>query len=70
MTANTDPELDEVALRFPIDQRVRYYPIAGETDHVVTAIRSKPWRLGHGAIVIKVFGRAGGVHVGHLEPIE
>lgn len=69
MTATIDPELQEVARRFPIDQRVRFYPIAGEIDHVVTAIRSEPWRLGHGQIVIKIIGRTGGVHVGHLELI-
>lgn len=30
-------------------------------------IRSEPWRLGNATIVIKITGRAGGVHVGHLE---
>ncbi|NTT88247.1 hypothetical protein [Tabrizicola fusiformis] len=64
-----DLELEEVARRFPLDQRVRYFPIAGEIDFVTTAIRSKTWRLGHGAIVIKIVGRSGGVHVGHLEAI-
>ncbi len=64
-----DPELEAVAQRFPIDQCVRFFPIAGETDSVTGTIRSAPWRLGHGAIVIKITGRAGGVHVGHLEVI-
>ena len=65
-----DPELEEVARRFPVDARVRFYPIAGETDCETSTIRSEPWRLGHGTIVIKIVGRAGGVHIGHLELIE
>lgn len=64
-----DPELAACAQRFPIGERVRFFPIAGEVDSVTGAIRSEPWRLGHGTIVIKITGRAGGVHVGHLEVI-
>lgn len=62
-----DPELAAVAQRFPIGARVRFFPIAGESASVTGTIRSAPWRLGHGAIVIKITGRTGGVHVGHLE---
>lgn len=69
MIRDPDPELEEVARRFPIDQRIRFYPIAGETSSITSAIRSEPWRLRHGQIVIKIVGRAGGVHVGHLELI-
>ncbi len=66
---NIDTMLQEVALRFPIGQRVRYFPVAGEDMHRLATIRSEPWRLGHGAIVIKITGQTGGVHVGHLERI-
>lgn len=62
-----DVELQAVAQRFHLGQAVRFYPVAGERDAEVTKIRSEPWRLGDGQIVIKVEGRAGGVHVGHLE---
>ncbi len=66
---SADTEVEAAARRLPIDQRVRYYPVAGEIDSVTTAIRSEPWRLGHGAIVVKIVGRAGGVHIDHLELI-
>lgn len=64
-----DLELEAVAGRFPIGQRVRFYPIAGDLNSITTAIRSAPWRLGHGEIVLKVAGRTGGVLISHLELI-
>ncbi|MDR5655229.1 hypothetical protein [Ruixingdingia sedimenti] len=54
---------------FPIGRRVRYYPVSGYSEHVESAIRSKPWALGHGAIVIAIEGKAGGVYITHLEVI-
>jgi hypothetical protein len=56
--------------RFPLGRRVRFYPVAGRPEREETRIRSVPWRLGHGEIVVKVDGRAGGVSIGHLELIE
>lgn len=53
----------------PVGTPVRYYPVDGEPDYVVTRIRSTPWALGHGEIVILVDERAGGVAVNHLEVI-
>jgi hypothetical protein len=56
-----------------IGDPVRYYPVLPNIGEVpgyeVTKIRSEPWQLGHGAWVIKVEGRTGGVLTEHLAPI-
>jgi hypothetical protein len=44
----------------------RYYPIAGDGEHLKTKIRSEAWTLGHGAVVVKIQGRRGGVDINHL----
>lgn len=54
---------------FPIGRRVRYFPISGEPDFIETAVRSKPWALGHGEIVVALEGRRGGHSILHLEVI-
>lgn len=54
---------------FPIGRKVRYFPISGEPDFEETAIRSRPWALGHGEIVIALEGRRGGCSILHLEVI-
>lgn len=65
----------ELAKRFaeqmPIGTRCRYYPVlpAGEDEFEETVIRSEPWLLGHGAAVVKVEGRAGGVLIKHVFPM-
>ncbi len=55
-------------MKTKIGQKVWYYPIRGESKRYATAVRSEPWALGHGAMVVKVNGIAGGVSVLHLEP--
>ena len=57
------------SVQFPIGQIVHYYPVKGRSMHVVAQIRSEPWALGHGEIVIKINGRTGGVSIDHLEVI-
>lgn len=52
---------------FPIGQKVKFFPIFGEDKYEETEIRSEAWALGHGELVIKVKGRAGGVAISHLE---
>lgn len=54
---------------FPIGTHVRYYPVLRGEVFVRAVIRSEPWALGHGAVVIKITGRAGGVATEHLERI-
>lgn len=52
------------------DQRV--YPVlpADEGEFEETVIRSEPWLLGHGAAVVKVEGRSGGVSIKHVFPLN
>lgn len=68
---------DETALAMhfakamPIGTRCRYYPVlpADEDAFEETVIRSAPWLLGHGAAVVKIDGRSGGVSIKHIFPI-
>lgn len=62
----SDIVLQGYADLFPVGTPVKYFPIMSESKHVDCEIRSEPWRLGHGAIVVKVTGKAGGVSVDHL----
>ncbi len=61
-----EEELTAVRLRFPVGAKVFYRPVMGLPEQEETVVRSGPWRLGHGSIVLKVNGRAGGVSVDHL----
>ena len=58
---------EDASNMFPIGTKVKYFPIFGEDKFEETEIRSAAWALGHGELVIKVNGRAGGVVVSHLE---
>lgn len=57
-------------LRFPLGQRVLYRPVMGRDAQVASVIRSHPWALGCGEIVLKIEARTGGVSVDHLTLIE
>lgn len=59
---------EQFAAKAPIGTPVRYWPVlpCRDDEFVETAIRSEPWALGHGAIVVKVEGRAGGVSIEHI----
>ncbi|AWD21593.1 hypothetical protein [Fuscovulum blasticum] len=54
---------------FPIGRRVRYFPVLGRSDSFETTIRSKPWAVGDGSIVIALDGRTGGHSILHLEVV-
>lgn len=56
----------QFAEKFPVGTPVRYYPISGESHYEEATIRSEPWVLGHGAVVVKITGRAGGVMITHI----
>lgn len=56
----------EAVATFPMGTPVRYFPVARERSFVRANVRSEPWALGHGAVVIKITGRVGGVSVQHL----
>lgn len=54
---------------FPVGRKVRFYPWTQSSQHVDSSIRSAPWALGDGTLVVKIDGKAGGVSVDHLEVI-
>lgn len=60
---------DQANEKYPIGQKVYYYPIAGDHYHEEAEIRSECWTLGHGEVVVKITGRAGCVSVSHLRAI-
>ena len=59
----------QFAERFPVGTPVRFYPVRGLPHYEETTIRSEPWELGNGAIVIKITGRTGGVQIEHIQRI-
>lgn len=65
----TDNHLKAVEARFPMGRAVKFYPVMGRAAFHQGSIRSKPWALASGAIVIAITGRAGGVSVDHLEVV-
>lgn len=50
----------------PIGTAMLYRPIRGKPEEERVVVCSAAWPLGHGAVVAKVTGRAGGVLVSHL----
>jgi len=60
---------DEWNERHPSGTAVRYYPVRGDMYSEDTETRSEAWELGHGAPVVKVVGRTGGVLLEHLQVI-
>lgn len=65
----SDNHLKAVEARFPMGRAVKFYPVMGRGAFQQSSIRSKPWALGSGAIVIAITGRPGGVSVDHLEVV-
>lgn len=57
---------------YPIGTRVRYFPTlpSGGVPPVETVTCSEAWTLGDGSPVVKITGRAGGVHLAHLQVIR
>lgn len=62
--------VEEARIAFPIGALVRFYPVEGEAGSEESRVCSEPWALGHGAVVVKIDGRAGGVLVTHLRRVE
>ncbi len=46
--------IEEAEYTFPIGKRVKYFPVYGEKEFEETEIRSSPWVLGDGGIVIRI----------------
>lgn len=63
---------EEIARRFsgyaPIGTPCVYFPLKpfDRSEAVKTRIRSEPWVLGHGAVVVAIEGRTGGVSIEHI----
>lgn len=59
---------EQFAAQAPIGTPCVYYPIKpfDRSEAVTTRIRSEPWVLGHGAVVVAIEGRAGGVSIEHI----
>ncbi|MGS1014078.1 hypothetical protein ACVCL0_09205 [Rhodanobacter sp. UC4450_H17] len=66
--AAIEPDLtaDAFTAQYPVGTPCRYYPVAGDSEHLKTKTRSEAWTLGHGAVVVKIEGRTGGVDINHL----
>ena len=52
----------------PVGTECLYFSVKpfDRTKALKTKIRSAPWVLGHGAVVVAVEGKAGGVSIGHI----
>ena len=61
-------KIEDFKGKYPIGTEVRYYPVMGLKHHKDTCITSDPWELGHGDIVVKIVGVAGGVSIDHIKP--
>ncbi|MES2435082.1 MAG: hypothetical protein V4586_14820 [Pseudomonadota bacterium] len=61
-----DDRLAEARKLFPIGCQVIFQPVKGHPKTENSRVRSAPWALGHGEIVVAIEGRAGGVAVSHL----
>lgn len=68
--AKASPEAiaSSFALLAPIGTPCRYYPVlpCAEDDFHVSAIRSQPWVLGHGDVVVAIEGFSGGKSIKHI----
>lgn len=54
---------------FPVGTKVRYFPIAGAKRYTEHRVRSQPWQLGHGQVVVLITFKSGGVAVEHLQAV-
>jgi hypothetical protein len=62
--------VDEAILAFPVGQKVAFMPVTGQPFAEEAFVRSEPWLLGHGKVVLKITGRAGGVLVDNLVALK
>ena len=64
-----EEDIAAARMQFPLGSRVIYTPVKGVAKCEDTVVRSAPWALGHGEIVLKIEGRAGGVSIKHLAKV-
>lgn len=60
---------DKFNQKYPVGTRFHYFSVKGIPDSVEVVTRTEAWALGHGAVVVSVNGRAGGLSIEHLKPI-
>ncbi|CNI33934.1 Uncharacterised protein [Yersinia frederiksenii] len=60
---------DKFNQKYPVGSSFKYFPIMGVPDSVEVVTRTEAWALGHGAVVVSVNGRAGGLHIEHMKPV-
>lgn len=53
--------------KYPVGTDVVYQPVK-DGEGVSTQTRTEAWELGHGAAVVSVYGKSGGVSVEHITP--
>jgi hypothetical protein len=68
LEANQPVAVSEFADKFPKGTTVNFYPIAGKRKPRVVVIRSLPWLLSDGTLVVKVKGITGAVSCALIEP--
>lgn len=61
----------EFAKGFPVGTPCVYFPTKpfNRAEAVESKIRSEPWVLGHGAAVVAIEGKAGGVLLEHIAAV-
>ncbi len=70
--AKNSPTPEDVCARFaaaaPIGTPCIYFPAKpfDRAKAIESKIRSAPWALGHGAVVVAIEGKAGGVSIDHI----
>ncbi|MFB4265360.1 hypothetical protein [Nonomuraea sp. GTA35] len=54
----------------PVGTPVLAWPGTRDDEPLMTRTRTPAWTLGHGAAVVSVEGRSGGIALTHIQPIE
>lgn len=53
--------------KFPVGTMVKYYPIKGKKNYIISKTRTPAWELGCNTPVVSIEGASGGVALSHLE---
>ncbi|OVZ93609.1 hypothetical protein CBW58_05910 [Yersinia frederiksenii] len=61
---------DKFNQKYPVGSRFNYFSVMGIPDSVEVVTRTEAWALGHGAVVVSVNGRAGGLSIEHMKPVK
>lgn len=53
--------------KYPIGTKVLYWPFTRDEEGIQSETRTPAWNLGDGSPVVSVNGKAGGIHLSHVE---